>query len=147
MITSRIQVRKRLFLRSDLEFFAVHCELGTVNYVPSPTLEKRHWDPLRQIPEEVNIGPSLKVVQCVSQHRDAQEVPPHFGGATFEPSTGEVEVPSTLPGEDRPFQAMVLESPAHPTPSHCPTPRGNTQGVCVSTRDTPTVPPNPGGSY
>ena len=122
MITSLTQVRGRISLRSDLEFLAFHCNLGTVQHV---SLEAwRHAIGFSNT-GEVPLGSSLsgdprvgrhwtfsKAVQCVSQQRDAPEVPPHFGGATFKPSTEEVEVPIQLLGEDRPFQATVLESPA-----------------------------------
>ena len=78
----------------------------------SPTQEKRHWDPPRQeAPEKVDIEPSPQLFcTCPTPRgtthrvyvstRDTPAVSPHLGESSYHQ------------GEDRLFQATVLESPA-----------------------------------
>ena len=86
--------------------------LCRVILLASPTQEKRHWDPPRQeAPEKVDIEPSPQLFcTCPTPRgtthrvfvstRDTPAVSPHLGESSYHQ------------GEDRLFQATVLESPA-----------------------------------
>ena len=109
-----------------LAIFAVRCKLGPVIYVS--LVAYRHAIGIlfvKKSREEVNTVPSLKLFSACLNY------------GTHQKFLHILEVPITHLGEDRPFQATVLESPAYPhsvTLSY--TTWESTRSACFNSRHT-----------